>query len=285
MGHGDSIIVMLPELNGVKSCIIIDCYKARKTIDYLKEFKINSIPLMIATHPHADHILGFPKLIQEFNSKIDRFWDSGFRHTSLVWRNMINCILKNPNIEFSRPTSGHYTFINNVEILVLAPSISLRNRYDTYGVNVNNASIVLQLKYQNKSIILAGDAQWDSWGKISEEFPYYFKTQNKFQRIKTNSPFNPLKCNILKIAHHGSKHGCDIEMLERMNPKYSVISHGNRFNFPNEITKKIISDVVDNKYRTENGSVLIKITKRDIKVYKNQDSPNKGVNPNLYKKI
>jgi hypothetical protein len=36
-------------------------------------------------------------------------------------------------------------FIGNTEVTVLTPSIALRNRYDTYGIDVNNASISLRV--------------------------------------------------------------------------------------------------------------------------------------------
>jgi hypothetical protein len=36
-------------------------------------------------------------------------------------------------------------FIGNTEVTVLTPSVALRNRYDTYGIDVNNASILLRV--------------------------------------------------------------------------------------------------------------------------------------------
>ena len=175
VGNGDSLVVELPkeENQTTRSHIIVDCFKAEKTLDYLNKLGVQDIKLVIATHPHEDHILGLKEVIEHYPNNIEQFWDSGFRHNIDAWYELIEYIKNRKNITFIRPTSGMTLLIAGVEITVIAPSIYMRNRYDTFGVNINNASIVLKLTYAGKTMILGGDAQWDSWGKITEEFPHY----------------------------------------------------------------------------------------------------------------
>ncbi|MFW9991771.1 MAG: ComEC/Rec2 family competence protein [Candidatus Odinarchaeota archaeon] len=279
VGHGDTVIIELPEVEGKRPCIVVDCYLADKTIDYLKVLGVDSLRLVVATHPHDDHIKGLEKLMKEF--PVDQFWDSGFRHNTVTWLSLMNFIETSNKIKFTRPTAGLETFIAGVKITVLAPSISLRNRYDTYGVNINNASIVLKLEHKEGTVILTGDAQWDSWSKITEDFPHFEETANPDQKIKVSKGLNPLKCNILKISHHGSKRGTSFEYIERLRPNHAVISCGTRFSMPDEITESILREPKNIKIiETRNGSVVYTV-KESVKIYQGDDNDPKDIPQNF----
>ncbi len=175
---------------------------------------------------------------------------------------------------FLRPTSGLVTEMAGVGVSVLAPSVYLRNRYDTYGVNINNASIVLKLDYGGRSVILAADAQWDSWAKMTEEFPHFEKTSNPQQRIQVRKTFLPLKCDMLKVAHHGSKHGTALEAIERLKPKWAVISCGrpSRYEFPHELATGALEDLKTSLLETPDGSIVFTVeTDGKTDRYQHQD--------------
>lgn len=259
VGDGDNIVLQFPEINGKRKFAIVDCCNYNKTIDYLEKLGVEGLELVCATHPHDDHIRGIPKLLKKYKGKIHEFWDSGFRHTSDAYQEMIDLIRKDPCIRFFRVTSGMERDCNGVKVSVLAPSMYLRNRYDSYGVDINNASIVIKLEYKashvkNPSvIILGGDAEFPSWAKITEEYPHYEKTENPDQRIKVEKSFNPLNCDVLKVSHHGSKHGTGLEYIERLNPEYAIIScsetsgHG----FPHEIAKLSLKEMTNRIFYTD----------------------------------
>ena len=57
--------------------------------------------------------------------------------------------------------------------------------------------------------------------------------------------------DVLKVGHHGSKTSSSIKFIDKINPKYSVISVGknNRYGHPN---KEAIDNLIDPKiYRTD----------------------------------
>ncbi len=255
VGDGDSIIIEFPDVGG-KKFAVVDCYKYGKTKDYLDKLGASELEFVCATHPHYDHIRGIPKLLQNYDGRIREFWDSGFRHTSLTHEKIIDLIAADPEIRFMRVTSGMERIFNNVKVTVLAPSISLRNRYDTYGVNINNASIVLKLEYKDPNvvnpsvIILGADAQFDSWGKVLEEFPHYVRTSNPEQRIQVERSFNPLNCQVLKVSHHGSKHGTALEYVEVLDPEHAIVScsGSSSYGFPHEIAELSLREKVE-RYR------------------------------------
>jgi len=288
VGDGDAIIIRFPPhysetINGRRKnlCAVIDCNDADKTIAALKKCNVDELPFICATHPHADHTRGLKKLIEwcvNNNKKIHQFWDSGFRHVSKIHYDLVKLLQQHQDIKFIRPTSGYEWIINGVHVQVLSPSILLKNRYDTFGTNINNASIVIKLAYptvdiaepfanatqaqiqqfrlsarhplKQNTIILGGDAQFDAWARITEEFPELVQTSNREQLINPDLiKHQPLRCQVLKVPHHMSKHGISLEVLETLKPIYSLASCANksRHGFPHEITVMAAKDIKSKK--------------------------------------
>jgi beta-lactamase superfamily II metal-dependent hydrolase len=276
VGDGDAILLRFPDkYAGQVSCAIIDCYNADKTIAALENLGVEHIPFICATHPHSDHTQGMSKLIRwclQRGITIEQFWDSGFRHVSKIHYDLIELLREHPEIKVIHPTSGYETIINRVRFVVLSPSILLKNRYDTFGTNINNASIVLKLEYppkdiapyyltpeeasekalaeeerlQQHSIILAADAQFDAWARITEEFPELKRTSNRGQMIDPDQlEHKPLRCKVLKVPHHMSKHGITLEVLETLNPRFTIASCSNqsKHGFPHDLTVMAVEDV------------------------------------------
>lgn len=266
VGDGDSLVVELPkDQSNTRSYIVVDCNDASKTIDYLEKLGAKKIKLVVSTHPHLDHIRGLRKVMEKYPNSIEQFWDSGFRHNTGEWYELIKYIKTNrKEITFIRPTSGMTLLIDGAEITVLAPSIYMRNRYDTYGVNINNSSIVLKITYAKKTMILGADAQWDSWGKITEEFPHYEKTKNPGQHIQLESEFKPLQCVFIKASHHGSKHGTSLEAMERVEPDNCAISCGNpsRHEHPDDLAIDAFKDLKSKIKYTFDGSIVYGINSK-----------------------
>ena len=199
----------------------------------------------------------------------NEFWDCGFRFNTLGYLSILDFLTKHTEVQFARITSGTEFHFDDVEILVLAPSIDMRNRYDTYGVELNNASIVLKITYGESTVILTGDSEFDTWGKICEEFPRTKKMvypdpatlgiragkliQKNPEITALLSESSPLKCTLLKMAHHGSKNGTNYECLKKLAPRHMIITCDNakwyrkhqsswKNSFPHPITRLIIAE-------------------------------------------
>jgi beta-lactamase superfamily II metal-dependent hydrolase len=273
VGHGDAIVVRFPTVDDSIICAVVDCYLYNKTKEALKSLHADSIAFMCATHPHSDHMLGFEDLIEWCLSShvaIDQFWDSGFRHVTSYHYDLIRCLQKHPEIAFLRLTSGFEITINGVRVLALAPSIRLKNKYDTFGTEINNASIVLKLEYpakdvakyyakphvysdgnlaeeekiQQNTMILGGDAQFDSWAHLVQEFPQQtrYKSTNRGQFIPWKDwsmvTHKPFLSQVLKVPHHMSKNGISYEILNNIRPKYAIVSCSDthKHNCPHPLT-------------------------------------------------
>ena len=78
------------------------------------------------------------------------------------------------------------------------------------------------------------------------------------------------KIDFLKVGHHGSKTSSSKEFINKINPKYSIISVGrkNKYGHPN---KEVLNNLDNSKiYRTDqDGSIMFKIkdNKLEIETY------------------
>jgi beta-lactamase superfamily II metal-dependent hydrolase len=257
VGQGDSIVIGFPHKKGEKRRYgVVDCFESEKVIGLLDQLMPTTadkerLHFVCATHPHFDHTKGILDLLTHPHYKPHEFWDSGFRHGVKTYRDILEAIVADPAIRMVRVSSGMEWYYGKVRITALSPSVMLRNRYATYGVDVNNASIVLRLEHHTENalvmqsreygkgvktseeaireagrsvVILAGDAEFDSWAQITAEYPMIEKTA-KHEALVTKM-INYLACSVIKVAHHGSMHSSSLDIYEKMvMPTMAVISN------------------------------------------------------------
>lgn len=283
VGDGDSLVLRFPSIGSGAAYGIVDCFHADKTLRLLDDLGASRLRFVCATHPHFDHIKGLRAVLKAYDGQIDEFWDSGFRFTSATYQALIQEV-ERQHIRFVRPTSGFEADVNGARLTVLSPSIYLRNRYDTYGVDANNASIVLRVAYPEnppstdypkpsdvekrkstkalltRTLILGGDAQTDAWGRVMDEFPHFRNDEGNWARqISARTGRQPLACDLFKVSHHGSKRGINLELVERMGdttgqgpsdgPRILVISSASdadsTYGFPHSVTQELLREVRD----------------------------------------
>jgi hypothetical protein len=226
---------------------VVDAYTGSKVRDFLvgeprRDASAVRLCDASALGPHSRH----PGRPDRLAGRIDAFWDSGFRYASNSYRAVVEEVARQArNRQLSRPP--HVGLRDRgkrrARVTVLSPSIALRNRYDTYGVDVNNASVVLRLEYpilptpleypktddqdrpipepaptlRTRSVILGGDVQTDAWSRVVEEFPHLVADDRNWARqIGARTGRQPLACDVFKVSHHCSKNGVNLELVERM---------------------------------------------------------------------
>ena len=81
--------------------------------------------------------------------------------------------------------------------------------------------------------------------------------------------YNIKDIDVLKVGHHGSKTSSSMDFINRINPKYSIISvdKNNRYGHPND---SVLETLKDSKiYRTDqDGSIIFKIKNNILKIEK-----------------
>ena len=100
--------------------------------------------------------------------------------------------------------------------------------------DLNDTSIVLKLTYGKNSFLFTGDAS------------------SKVEKRILN---DDIKADVLKLGHHGSSYSTTNEFLDKVNPTYGIISCGK-----------------NNIYKHPSNTTLDKLSKRNIKVYRTDES-------------
>ena len=81
--------------------------------------------------------------------------------------------------------------------------------------------------------------------------------------------YNIKDIDVLKVGHHGSKTSSSMDFINRINPKYSIISvdKNNRYGHPNDSVLETLKD--SNIYRTDqDGSIIFKMKNNILKIEK-----------------
>jgi hypothetical protein len=276
VGDGDTQLLLLPAASdGTRRAIVVDIATKRKLPDLVEKLaavglmpeRSDVFALVVATHPHSDHISGMAEFLDRFHELVWEFWEPGFYHPSPSYIEMMR-VLEDRDILQSQPTAGMSRFIGNVRVQVLAPDIGLRNRFDTYGVDINNASIALKIEFpatrvaegdadrrylplrgRTQGLILGGDAQTAAWSHVLVDFPELHPEGSPVSRaLRIALGGNPLAAHVFKVPHHGSKHGVNLELTELIRPRLSLFSSvGGRGNygFPHWIAQEAVREAVE----------------------------------------
>jgi beta-lactamase superfamily II metal-dependent hydrolase len=275
VGDGDTQLLLLPEENGPRRAIVVDVVSGGKLealIQALQEKGVlgkeaGTLAIVVATHPHADHISGMAKFLVSQEALIDEMWEPGYYLATPTYFKMMDALAGMAGVAHSQPASGTTRFVDQVKVTVLAPAVSLKNRYDSYGIDVNNSSIALRVDFparryykraedgsfeelpKGASLILGADAQTLSWAHVLEDFPCLGPSDSAVAKaLRKARGVEPLRANVFKVPHHCSKHGLNLELVEEIKPDVSLISsvrEGGSYNFPHLVSLEALREGIE----------------------------------------
>jgi beta-lactamase superfamily II metal-dependent hydrolase len=194
---------------------------------FLTTFHIDTIDLVVASHPHADHIGGMPELLQ---SHVVRFYlDNGIPHTTGIYRRTVDAV-RASGAQYLSATSRTIT-LGAAQLHVLAPPPH---------TTINNGSVGILVEYGEFRALFTGDSEQD-------ELQYWLSTDTIPQ------------VHVVKVAHHGSWNGTTAEWVAATQPAVAVISVGkNGYGHPSPQVIAHWQKAGARVYRTDyDGSVLI----------------------------
>jgi len=227
VGQGDSTFIELP--NG--ETMLIDAGEPSEgdnIVTYILTQGYDTVDHVIATHPHDDHIGGMSDVLNNFNVK--RFYFTEAEGNSKVYENMLAAISEN-GITADYVTAGDVIIAEDgLSAEVVAPKTLECD-------NLNDTSVVVKLTYKDNTFLFTGDAE------KSEE-----------DGIWTN-----IKCDVLKVGHHGSSTSTNANFLKKTEPTYAVISAGlfNSYGHPTEKTLKALTQRGIKMFRTDKQGTII----------------------------
>lgn len=237
VGHGDCILIKSPD--GKAMLVDAGDQKAGEMVlDYLRKMRVSRLDIFAMTHPHADHIGGVVKVLDNLN--VSRIIDSGYSHGSKLQQQVLEKIEEQRIPYVVGREDQKYRLGKDVSIEILSPK---RKLFENTKNDANNNSLVIKVTYGNVSVLLTGDIQREA--------------ESALLASRKN-----IESSILKIAHHGSSDSTSIELLRLVKPGYVVISVGgdNEYGHPHRATLRRLSPerLGAKVFRTDqNGTIVL----------------------------
>lgn len=218
VGNADCILVRQED----KTMLIDAGERKSKTVvqQYLQTYGVEKFDLVIATHPHADHIGGMAYILE--NYPVERFvmsyMDEEHTPTTASYENMLEALIEK-NIPVDEAVPGAVYELGTARLQILAP-------YEP-DADANNISVVTRLTFGDKAFLFTGDAE----------------TSVEKQLISGDYS---LKADVLKLGHHGSNTSNSTAFLRQVAPDFAVITCGenNEYGHPQQ-------EVIDRLTRQE----------------------------------
>lgn len=192
VGCGDAIYISLPKQND----ILIDAGSSEygsKVVNYLKNQGVDDIELLIASHPHQEHIGGIPAVLDAFD--VLKIIDNGEESPNNTYKRYNYKAEREASIrQFHACQTINYP---NAEIQILTQRLSYSD--------LDKESVVAKLDCGEVEFLFPGDIWGDALNNITDN----------------------LEAEVLKAPCHGKKIYLPDFLLEKVKPSVIVISNDN----------------------------------------------------------
>lgn len=240
VGQGDSILLF----SGGRAALIDTGIKsyADDITRTLKSKGIKTLDLLLITHNHNDHMGGIVPITQSF--KVKRLIIPDLNKTDERTDKMQEAIA-NVNTSGGKSetaSKGMSMTLGDFDMTVLGCYYDEKDE--------NDRSIILKANIGKWNFLFTGDAQEPAERRLLEDGA-------------------DVKCDVLKIGHHGSMYGTSEEFLSACSPSFAMIScgKGNRYSHPHDVVLLRLQEQGAQIWRTDqSGDVTFNITDKEISV-------------------
>ncbi|GAA0584392.1 ComEC/Rec2 family competence protein [Actinomadura livida] len=234
VGQGDALVLYTAPAQAV----VVDTGPDPALVDRcLRRLDVKDVPLIVLTHPHADHINGTSGVRngRRVHAILTTSRTSG-REARLA-----------PDLHTHRAEAGQQWRIGDLTLSVLAPRTGPALTPGDDGTTINNASVVVVARSPGFSALLAGDIEEEAQRALTATVPHV---------------------QVLKVPHHGAR-GQAPGFLAAARSSISLISVGedNDYGHPSPATLKLLQRLGTQIHRTDQeGDIAITRTKTGIAV-------------------
>ena len=185
-----------------------DC--ADQVEGYLEALGIAKIDLVVASHPHVDHIGSLSRILAKF--PVATLCMSKVVYPTGSYTGLLNAAAKR-NVKIVLLESGsEFEFGNSVKVKVYNPEPNI-TYYDGYPANstqfINNKSLVMKFFFGESTMLFMGDLYTSGEVGLMEKFGA------------------ELQADVIKVGHHGSETSSSKSFVKLVAPKVAVMMHDN----------------------------------------------------------
>ncbi len=232
VGQGDSMLIQCGGKN-----ILIDAGENDKgTVvnAYLDKLGIETLDLVIGTHPHSDHIGGLDVVLDAHPVErvILPVLPESMTPTTRTYEDLLKSIqAQGLKITAAKPGKSYSFGTGTLEIL--GP---VKDSYE----DLNDFSVVCRFTFGEWSFLFTGDMETDAEADLLDAG-------------------TDVSARVLKLGHHGSSTSTSQAFLDAVDPEVCVmeVGEGNSYNHPHRETVQKMDEGGYAVYRTDqNGSIV-----------------------------
>jgi competence protein ComEC len=246
VGQGDGLVVNA----GRGSAMVVDTGPDPAAIDgCLSRLEVRSLPVVVLTHFHADHVDGLPGVLERRVGEVDVTGAADPASGAEQVRRWAAAA----GVPVRVPAFGEVRRLGTVTWQVIGPVRSARAvgaGTGGEGSAANNASLVLLVEAAGVRMLLTGDIEPDAQTALARAVP-------------------GLQVDVLKVPHHGSRYQ-DADLLTGLGARLALVSAGahNDYGHPAQSTLALLHRAGMSVRRTDQaGDVAVTVEDGELRVY------------------
>ena len=227
VGQGDSVLIRSPSGQNV---LYDGGRRDDEVLEYLQEMNVQSLDLVIASHPDADHIGGLVEVVRHYQPRY--FMDNGVVHATQTYQDLLEAV-EGAGSSLLEPT-GQRIGLGEASLQVLPPP-------DDASFSTNDRSVGVVISYGSFAAALTGDAE-------AQAFNWW----------ATHTPDLLADVNAYKASHHGSENGDTPLSMSAFEPETVIISVGadNLYGHPSESALRLYNAAGAEVFRTDRQGTI-----------------------------
>lgn len=236
VGQGDSVLI---QQSGYFALIDAGPQDGeQQLVAYLEQKGVDTLQLVVMTHPDADHIGGMDAVIGAIPVK--ELWIPNFSKAEKPKSAEYEDVLKQAEaagVEITVPRDGARVPIGDGVLTLISDGVSQRGKDPGF----NDLSLCTRFDVGTFSFLNTGDAEEMGEEKLLQEGC-------------------PVKADLFKAGHHGSDTSNSLEMLQAIQPKITVVSceNGNPYGHPHTTALDHFEKIGTEVYRTDLlGNIIV----------------------------
>jgi beta-lactamase superfamily II metal-dependent hydrolase len=236
VGQGDGLVIAA----GPRQAVVVDAGPDPSVMDgCLRRIGIRDVPLVILTHPHADHVNGLTGVLR--HRRVGAVLTSPHRDPSPQGAHLTADLARRRIPTWTAQPGTRWRF-GPSELTVLAPDPA-NGPTDGQGEGsaANNASVVIHVRWPTGSALLSGDIESEAQEDL----------------LRGLLP----QADILKVPHHGSPRQVPA-FFHAIKPRAALVSVGkdNGYGHPAPKTLAALRHLGARIYRTDTSGDLAIVT-------------------------
>jgi competence protein ComEC len=240
VGQGDAALIQTPQ----GANVLVDGGPEPEAVaTELEAVGVKRLDVVVATHAHADHVVGLPVVLSRF--PVGLVLEPGCPVEGAPYQVDLDRAIAVEGVPVRYPRVGDTYSVGDLRLDVLSPD----RCWEGTNSDPNNDSIVLLVTYREDTVLMANEPEAEAQQVMLDEH-------------------EPLRAEVLNVPHHGASTSI-AEFFDAVDPRVSVISvgAGNPYGHPTPETLAELRSIGTQVWRTDqHGDVNVSFEGPEIVV-------------------